>query len=141
MGSSMKWILIVDDDPNALIVIKELVRCLLREINVNPVEILTASSGEEGIAINQRHSINLMITDYYMPGINGLELIRSIRAVTRNIKTILMSSEHDLLHRYSIACSGEIDAVLEKPVSRSGLKKIIQGFLSDPIDAEDANIS
>lgn len=78
-----------------------------------------------------------------MSGINGLELIRSMRAVTHNMKTILMSSDHDLLHRYSIAFPGEINAVLEKPVRRRVFKTIIQSFLVDPIDAdaEDGNIS
>lgn len=132
---NLKNILIVDDDPSTLILLSEFVRYLFREINVAPVEIFLASSGEEGILIGDDHSIDLLIVDYHMPGINGHELIRSMKTGTRDRKTILMSSDHDLLHRYLTTFDIEIDAVLEKPVSLSEIRKIIRGLIVDPANA------
>lgn len=120
-------ILIVDDDSNSLALVRELLRFILRESGPQEVELLTATSGEEGYEIANRHEIDLLITDYYLPGVNGLGLIRSLRA--GQTRMILMSSNHDLLNLLS--SRGEIDAVLKKPVDRTEFKELIRKSISN----------
>lgn len=120
-------ILIVDDDSNSLALVRELLRFILRESGRQEVELLTATSGEEGYEIANRHEIDLLITDYYLPGVNGLGLIRSLRA--GQTRMILMSSNHDLLNLLS--SRGEIDAVLKKPVDRTEFKELIRKSISN----------
>ena len=61
----------------------------------------------------------LVISDLRMPGLNGLELLKKIKSLNPNVRTILMSAynfeENDLLQRYMK--EGIIDSTIEKPVT------------------------
>ncbi len=63
----------VDDDPGQL----ELQAEILREIP--DASILTARSGEEALAVMQRHALDLLLLDKRLPDISGDELLRVIR--------------------------------------------------------------
>lgn len=121
----MKTILIVDDDKNILIVLNELVRISLRGSPIEPVEIMTAASGEEAIRIIDRQNIDLLLTDYHMPGMNGFDLIRSLLGRPIHMAKVLMSS--DRLYIEELVRSGPegIDAIVEKPIDRVTLKQIL----------------
>jgi CheY-like chemotaxis protein len=51
----------------------------------------TALSGEEAWDIFQRHHFDIVVTDLRMSGIDGVELIRRIRAADAPARTILLS--------------------------------------------------
>ena len=61
-------LLIVDDEPNVL---KSLKRLLLD----TDYRIFTAESGEEGLKVFEENEINVVISDYRMPGMNGVEFL------------------------------------------------------------------
>jgi len=54
-------------------------------------EVQTAQSGEEAWDIFQRHHFDIVVTDLRMSGIDGVELIRRIRAADAPARTILLS--------------------------------------------------
>ena len=54
-------------------------------------EIETALSGEEAWEIFQKHHFDIVVTDYRMKGITGLELIQRIRAARSPARIILLS--------------------------------------------------
>lgn len=122
----MQTVLIVDDDPNVLILLSELLRRLFDELGLRPMEILTAFSGREAIHILNQRQIDLLITDYHMPGMNGLDLIRSIQGGPIEMRKILMSSDHLLIEEMIQAAEEGIDIVLEKPVNREKLKRVLE---------------
>ena len=63
-------ILVVDDDPSILCLIEEL-------LTNNEYQTILASSGEEALEIaSKRNSIDLLLTDIDMPGINGIVLAK-----------------------------------------------------------------
>jgi CheY-like chemotaxis protein len=66
-------ILVVDDDAPILL----LMRSLLREFGFEPV---AAGSGEEAIAAARRRTPDLILLDRNMPGMNGDEVLRELRA-------------------------------------------------------------
>ena len=66
-------ILVVDDDPP----IVTLMRALLREFGFDPV---TATSGAEAIEIARAHPPALVLLDKNMPGMNGADVARALRA-------------------------------------------------------------
>jgi len=79
-------ILLVDDDPNVL----EACEMVLGAHNFH---VLPCKSGEEALKIftTYQEEITILITDYNMPKMNGIELIQHLRMRQPNIKAILTS--------------------------------------------------
>lgn len=120
-------ILIVDDDPTVQTLITELIRYSFQELKIESPAILVASSAEEGVLLVAANRIDLMFVDYHLPGISGLELIRTVRLGSDIATgTVLMSSDYENLNR--VSKRKEIDAILKKPVNRNTLKKILETF-------------
>jgi len=65
----------------------------------------------------------LVISDLRMPGLNGLELLKKVKSINPNVRTILMSAynfeEDELFQRYMK--EGIIDSSIQKPVTINAL--------------------
>ena len=96
-------ILVVDDEPEMLYSLKNLLR---REF-----EVYTAGSGEAGMKILQEHEIHLVMTDQRMPEMTGVELLhrmkteypgamRLIFTGYADIKTVIDAINHGHVFRY-----------------------------------------
>jgi two-component system NtrC family response regulator len=81
----MDTILIVDDEPNYLVVLSE----LLKE---EDFEVLTAQRGEEGLRIVEETDLDLVITDMRMPGMDGVELLRAVKSYNVNLPVIMITA-------------------------------------------------
>jgi two-component system NtrC family response regulator len=81
----MKTILIVDDEPNYLVVLTE----LLRE---EGYDVFTAQCGEEGLKIVKEIDLDLVITDMKMPGMDGLALVEEIKFYYKNLPVIMITA-------------------------------------------------
>jgi len=82
-----KWILIVDDEGSILTVLKSSLKKLGDEYHVS-----TASSGYEALRQIVEHEYNLVITDYKMPEMDGLQLMEKIHALRPKTRVILMTA-------------------------------------------------
>src|SRR5262249_6683790 len=77
-------ILLIDDNRDGL-----LVRCsLLEEVGY---KVQSAHNGEEGLKLFNSDNFDVVVTDYRMPRMNGVELIQKLRTVNPNIRVILLS--------------------------------------------------
>ena len=81
----MQTILIVDDEPNYLVVLTE----LLRE---EGYDVFTAQSGEEGLKIVKEIGIDLVVTDMRMPGTGGLSLVKEIKSHNKDLPVIMITA-------------------------------------------------
>ena len=81
----MNTILVVDDEPNYLIVISE----LLKE---EGFEVLTAERGEEGLDIVTETDLDLILTDMRMPGMGGLEFLKAIKNYNKDLPVIMITA-------------------------------------------------
>src|SRR5215468_4984574 len=72
-GTNGRTILVVDDSDE----LRELYQTLLRH---EGYEVTTASSAEEALEIVRKWRPSLVITDIFMPGVGGLELITRLRS-------------------------------------------------------------
>ncbi len=82
-------VLVVDDEPSIVDLICE----LLQDVGYRA---LLARNGHTALAIARREHPALVITDRNMPGIDGVDLLRRLRAspVTSDIPVVIMSSMH-----------------------------------------------
>ena len=96
----MKKIVLVDDYESFLIVLKEFI-----EINYENVECETFSKPLEALKyIESEKNVDLLITDYEMPKMNGFELASRVLSKFPNLK-IIISSGHDKFTLDSV-CEG-----------------------------------
>lgn len=77
-------VLLVDDNRDGLLVR----RALLEEAGY---AIQLAASGEEALKLFAPAAFDVVVTDYRMPGMNGVELIARIRQVDPNARIVLLS--------------------------------------------------
>ncbi len=81
----MNTILVVDDEPNYLIVLSEL---LIDE----GFEVFTADRGDKALNILNKTDIDLVITDMRMPGMNGMELLKSIKTINKDLPVVMLTA-------------------------------------------------
>ncbi len=89
-NSKTATILIIDDDNFTLKVVN---RILLNGLHVSYI-MSQADSGEKGLKIMETQDVDLVLVDVVMPGIDGMEVLRRIRAMEkyRTVPVILMSA-------------------------------------------------
>jgi signal transduction histidine kinase len=84
-ATTARTVLLVDDDEAML----SLERTVLQRAGHN---VLVAGSGPEALAILERHSVQLLVADYFMPGMSGQELIERVRARDPILQVILQTA-------------------------------------------------
>lgn len=89
-SSPASRILLVDDNVNGL----SARRCVLEELGHR---ITTASSGADALEEFAAHKFDLIVTDYKMPRMDGVELIRHVRRQSPHMPVILLSGFVDSL--------------------------------------------
>lgn len=101
-------LLLVDDEP-------QIIAALQRTLIDEPYEIITAGSGEEGLAAMERHRPAVVLSDERMPGMGGAEFFAEVR--NRYPETVrLMLTGHASLEATMHAVNrGEIYRFFTKP--------------------------
>jgi two-component system NtrC family sensor kinase len=121
MGDEIK-ILCVDDEAHVLKAIK---RLLLDE----NYSILTAGSGEEGLKLLKRNHVQLIVADYRMPGMNGIEFLRQVRNDWPDTIRIVLSGYADTASILDAINEGQIYKFIPKPWNDDELKIAISNAL------------
>ena len=90
--TSPNLILVVDDEIN----IRELIKEFLEE--EGNFQIITASNGREALELFQKHSreIAIIMSDIKMPLMDGLELLRELRAIEPEAVVVMISALTDI---------------------------------------------
>jgi DNA-binding response OmpR family regulator len=121
----MSWrVLVADDDPEICTLIKTILR--------SPAFEVTACFDAESVLVNlHREAYDVLISDFMLPGISGLELITMVRAdpVTAKIP-ILMISGHGHLEMEARAKDAGADQFLGKPFALSQMRTAVKMLAS-----------
>ncbi|GAB4502172.1 MAG: hypothetical protein Fur0035_17200 [Anaerolineales bacterium] len=116
-------VLIVDDQRE----VSRLLRSALETIEQG-LDVTEAPSGEEAMLEASRSKIDLLIADYRLPGITGIELMKKIRARQPQAGVILVTGVSDPRARAEIDQSGA-DASFIKPVPMSEFLAAVERVL------------
>jgi CheY-like chemotaxis protein len=122
-GDKLEAILVVEDDAD----LRTYVANVLRDLNY---QVIAASSAQSALTIlmQDQPSIDLMLTDVVMPGINGRELGKRAMQIRPGLKVLYMTgySSNAVVHQ------GRLDEgvdLLEKPVSQAKLALRVRQLL------------
>jgi CheY-like chemotaxis protein len=83
----MKKILIIDDEDDIRLAVKIL-------LESKGYEVLEADGGKKGLVILKKGGIDLVLCDFFMPGMNGREVLENIRKMDgklSGLKVILLT--------------------------------------------------
>lgn len=86
----MKHSILVVDDKELFI---EYIQGVLSGENYN---VITASSGKEGLEILKKQSVNMVISEYKIPLMSGLEFLEKVRIIYPDILTIMVTDQPDI---------------------------------------------
>ena len=103
-------VLLVDDQ-------RDIVRLLHSSLQTlgHELDIIDAPSGEEALLEASRRKIDLLIADYLLPGISGVELMRKVKARHPESKVIFISGMHERKARNEMLNAGAA-AIFDKPI-------------------------
>jgi len=109
----MYSILVVDDEPNYLVVLSELLRD-------EGFEVFTAPSGKDGMAQVDEADLDLIITDMQMPGMDGLQFLDAIKEKNSNLPVIMITAFAEVDKAVAAMQAGAYN-YLSKPFSNDEL--------------------
>ena len=115
MYSHMK-VLIAEDD----MVVRTILRQLVVQLGDEPV---VAVDGEQAWTLQQEHRCGAVISDWTMPGCDGIELLTRIRALDagNGYTYFILLTAHDEPSAFEKALAAGVDDHLSKPVQRAEL--------------------
>jgi CheY-like chemotaxis protein len=113
-------ILLVEDDPASG-------RAMALALKTAGYDVLSAGDGPEALVLLAKHHFELVITDLVMPGLNGMNLINTIRIKWPDLPSILMSGY--LPEGVGIAVMEGISAFLRKPIYPTDLIATVERLL------------
>ena len=114
-----KMILIAEDEP-------QIVRICRMMLESAGYQVLSASSGEEAVKVSRSFTgeIHLLLSDMIMPGMDGRELARTLRAERPAMQVMFMTGyPPDNTPQSEL----ETECILQKPLSRESLLHAIAG--------------
>ncbi|MEM9004697.1 MAG: response regulator [Cyanobacteria bacterium P01_F01_bin.86] len=120
-----KQVLVVDDDDG----VREIIQLSLE--TVAGWNVLTATSGQEGIAIAKTQQPDLILLDVMMPDEDGIVVFQHLQTdpVTQSIPTILLTAKAQLSERKGFMEMG-VNGVIVKPFQARELVQQINQILA-----------
>ena len=114
-------ILLVDDQRDIL----RLLRATLETLKNKEIRIFEAPSGEEALLESSRHKIDLLVADYKLPGMSGVELMHKVRARYPEVKVVFITGMTDKKMRDEMLNAGAF-AIFDKPIPMADFLDVVE---------------
>lgn len=133
----MASILIIDDEEDVRLVLKEVLERAGYEVSV-------AENGLEGLQLLERDEVDLMITDVIMPGIDGVTTMQRARGMYPNMPVIVITGGGNIAPMeyepgaiktsafLASATKAGANRTLTKPFGRKDILEAVQELLPHP---------
>ncbi len=119
----MATILIVDDDSTSR-------RMLSYTLNKHGYVVVTAVDGRDALVQLDAQPVDLILSDIAMPEMDGLSLLRTVRATARwhTLPLIMITASGQDLDRVAAQAAG-VDGFLTKPIGSHELLELVSQFV------------
>lgn len=116
-----KRILVVDDDPDMLFLVAHGIKSLSPNYQVG-----TAASAHAALEQVNKHRFDLIVTDYMMPEMSGLDLVPQVRQISPTTQFVVMTAHHDTNRLRSAIENLDIGGFVGKPFILPELLEVVQ---------------
>jgi response regulator RpfG family c-di-GMP phosphodiesterase len=126
-------LLIVDDDP----LILDVLRIQLNHFLPDHITIERAASGDEALQLMKDLShesqapVEIILSDYFMPGLTGTEFLLRAHVINPTSKKILLTGQADEATVNKILEETNLFHFMTKPWNNQDLQKIIESFITE----------
>ncbi|THB65015.1 MAG: response regulator [Gammaproteobacteria bacterium] len=119
-----KKILLVEDDPSTRMIIKEILR------KDGYIDMLEASSGEDALSKIKEFRFDLIVCDWHMPGLSGLQLHEKLQTNTElNKAPLLMVTGESVKENIVKAIKAGVAGYVLKPLSPKSLTDNVNAII------------
>lgn len=131
MKDTKPKVLVVDDDTTFLLMLKS----FLEKKGFSPY---TESTAEKGLQAIEENDFDLILSDYRMPGMDGIEMLKTIHEKGVNTPLILITSYGDIKLAVNAMKLGATD-YLTKPVNPEELLALVTSVIANPPERKVEN--
>jgi two-component system response regulator (stage 0 sporulation protein F) len=117
-------IVVVDDEPDVLTILHRLLRDLAHDH-----ALIAVSTGQAALELLAMCPISLLITDFNMLGMDGLQLIETVKHTSPQTRTVLLTA-YDSPNLRQRARAARVDYYLAKPFPLDRLEQIVHETLA-----------
>ncbi|MBN2342077.1 MAG: sigma-54-dependent Fis family transcriptional regulator [Deltaproteobacteria bacterium] len=114
-------VLIVDDDKNNVLALEKVLK-------KESLRVFTAGSGREAVDICRKQTVDVVLTDMRMPGMDGLQLLEALQTISPDSEVVVMTAYGTVESAVEAIKNGAYDFV-EKPVKRNTIVKTVKKAL------------
>jgi DNA-binding NtrC family response regulator len=114
----MSTILIVEDEP-------KLRRLLELDLSEEGHRVLSAADAEQGLNLVRQETLDIVVTDLKLPGMDGLEFLHAVKRANAALPVVVMTAYGTVETAVEAMKAGASDYVL-KPFSLAEMKMVIQ---------------
>jgi DNA-binding NtrC family response regulator len=122
-------VLVVDDEKNQ----REIYMLILEDAGY---DVTTAQSGEHALRLARENKFDLVLTDYKLTGMDGVQLVAELTDLDPSIIVVMMTA-HGTVESVKHAMRAGVYDYLEKPVDREQLLKVVETALAGLVQIDD----
>lgn len=120
--NSLVTILVIDDNVDD----RELCSRVLKKVLGDRLRLVEAGSGERGLQAIEEHAPDCVLLDYSLPGHNGIEVLRRIRAKHAHLPVIMLTGQGNEAVAVMSMKEGAQDYIAKSAIAPEALQRIIQ---------------
>jgi response regulator RpfG family c-di-GMP phosphodiesterase len=124
MAFRTQIVLVVDDEADILESLKDLL-----ERSLNNLKVVTAESGPAALRILKSEPVDLIVTDYKMPVMNGLEFLSEAIKITPATPRVLITAFPDLELAIKAINDAQIENFSTKPLEPEAIVEVVRAIL------------
>lgn len=117
-------VLVVDDEPDILTSIKTFVEGAIENVTVE-----TATSGPKALELLKEQPVDLILSDYRMPEMNGLEFLAEARKIHARVPRIIITAYPDLDLALEAINEERVERFFTKPLDPMQIVETVQSIL------------